>query len=107
MLPGRRKTSPSTSVGKPGGLLTESDGSSAVSQALDVLASQYALEEETSLPESESMSSSPAVAAAPRAPSTHVTNPETTEGFEQAVIRGPLGWRIQFREVHLEAKWRR
>ena len=59
-------------------------------------------------PEESVTASSPAAAAAASpAPSALITNPDTTESFERAVVRGPLGWRVQFKEVHLEAKWRR
>lgn len=76
------------------------------------LSSQSGYLPTVSEPEESAAASSPAAAdsavAAPPAPSALITNPEATEErFERAVVRGPLGWRVQFKEVHLEAKWRR
>ena len=96
----------STPVGKPAGLME-------VSETFQVklpdrsISSRSGYLPTVAEPEESVPASSPAAAAAAAspAPTALITNPDSTEGFERAVVRGPLGWRIQFKEVHLEAKW--
>ena len=100
----------STPVGKPAGLMEVSEtfqvklpdrSISSRSGYLPTVA-----EPEESVPASSPAAAAAAAASSP-APTALIANPDSTEGFERAVVRGPLGWRIQFKEVHLEAKWRR